>query len=182
MHAAAAIILSERLRANLIEELVTLRSSAFPHPDLANVGRMARVRGAKAVPQVLSEVTHSDEIGSHLAFAVERLATTTRFFLDLVVTLAHARDFRKRAQESACGTSRLTWHAAWLFFWLLAVTATSSEWLHRLSLGDGLRSLDRTDLSTVSPIEVLSRYNAESSGIRRRILPISELVSLFCLD
>ena len=55
-------------------------------PDLANVGRMARERGAQAVTQVLSEVTHSDEIGRYPAFAAERLATTTRFFLDLVVT------------------------------------------------------------------------------------------------
>jgi len=47
---------------------------------------MARERGAQAVTQVLSEVTHSNEIGSHPAFAAERLATTTRFFLDLVVT------------------------------------------------------------------------------------------------
>ena len=54
-------------------------------PQLAGVGRMARDRGAQAVAQVLSELAQSDEIGAFPALAPDRLETTTRFFLDLVV-------------------------------------------------------------------------------------------------
>jgi AcrR family transcriptional regulator len=55
-------------------------------PDLASsVHRMARERGAEAVARLLGEVAQSDELGTLPAFAPERLATTTRFFLDLVL-------------------------------------------------------------------------------------------------
>jgi AcrR family transcriptional regulator len=54
-------------------------------PDLASrVYRMARERGEEAVSRLLSEVARSDELGTLSAFAPERLATTTRFFQDLV--------------------------------------------------------------------------------------------------
>ncbi len=46
---------------------------------------MARERAAQAVTQLLSEVAHSGEIRKFPAFASEYLATTTRFFMDLVV-------------------------------------------------------------------------------------------------
>ena len=54
-------------------------------PDLANVGRIARERGAQAVAEVLSEVAHSDEIGTFPAFVPERIETTAQFFMDLVI-------------------------------------------------------------------------------------------------
>jgi AcrR family transcriptional regulator len=55
-------------------------------PDLASrVYRMARERGEEAVSRLLSEVAQSDELGTLSAFAPERLATTTRFFQDLVL-------------------------------------------------------------------------------------------------
>jgi AcrR family transcriptional regulator len=55
-------------------------------PDLASsVHRMARERGAEAVARLLGEAAQSDELGTLPAFAPERLATTSRFFLDLVV-------------------------------------------------------------------------------------------------
>jgi AcrR family transcriptional regulator len=55
-------------------------------PALASrVNRMARERGEEAVALLLREVAQSDELGKLPAFAPERLATTTRFFLDLIV-------------------------------------------------------------------------------------------------
>ena len=45
---------------------------------------MARQRGEEIVGRVLGEVAQSDGLGSLPAFAPERLATTTQFFLDLV--------------------------------------------------------------------------------------------------
>jgi AcrR family transcriptional regulator len=55
-------------------------------PDLASgVHRMARERGAEAVSRLLGEVAQSDQLGTLSAFAPERLATTTRFFQDLVL-------------------------------------------------------------------------------------------------
>jgi AcrR family transcriptional regulator len=55
-------------------------------PHLASqVNRMARERGEEAVARLLGEVAQSDELGKLPAFAPERLATTTRFFRDLVV-------------------------------------------------------------------------------------------------
>jgi hypothetical protein len=46
---------------------------------------MARERGEEAFARLLGEVAQSDELGKLPAFAPERLATTTRFFRDLVV-------------------------------------------------------------------------------------------------
>jgi AcrR family transcriptional regulator len=55
-------------------------------PALASrVNRMARERGEEAVARLLCKVAQSDELGKLPAFAPERLATTTRFFLNLVV-------------------------------------------------------------------------------------------------
>lgn len=55
-------------------------------PDLANsVHRQARAHGVEVVARLLSEVAQSDELGTLPAFAPERLATTTRSFLDLVL-------------------------------------------------------------------------------------------------
>jgi AcrR family transcriptional regulator len=61
-------------------------SEARRFPDLAiNVHRMARGRGEDFVSHLLSELAQSDALGALTAFAPERLPTTTRFFMDLVV-------------------------------------------------------------------------------------------------
>jgi hypothetical protein len=55
-------------------------------PDLASrVNRMARERGDEAVGRLLGEMAQSDELGKLPAFAPDRLAATTRFFLDLLI-------------------------------------------------------------------------------------------------
>jgi AcrR family transcriptional regulator len=55
-------------------------------PDLASsVHRMARERGGEGVARLLGEAAQSDQLATLPAFAPERLATTTRFFLDLVL-------------------------------------------------------------------------------------------------
>jgi hypothetical protein len=54
-------------------------------PALASrVNRIARERADEAVSRVLLELAQSDELGKLPTFA--RLATTTHFFLDLVVS------------------------------------------------------------------------------------------------
>jgi AcrR family transcriptional regulator len=61
-------------------------AEAHRFPDLAiGVDRMTRARGSAAVARLLGEVAQSDELGALPAFAPERLTTTTRFFLDLVL-------------------------------------------------------------------------------------------------
>src|ERR1700722_1292199 len=61
-------------------------ANARRFPDLATrVNRMARERGEEAVARLLGEVAQSNELGKLPAFAPERLATTRRFFLDVVV-------------------------------------------------------------------------------------------------
>lgn len=55
-------------------------------PELANVGRTARERGAEAVVRILREVASSDEAGSFPGLAPEQLERTTLHFLDLVVS------------------------------------------------------------------------------------------------
>jgi AcrR family transcriptional regulator len=60
-------------------------SEAHRFPDLANsVHGMARRCGEETVGRLLSEVAQSDGRGTLPAFAPERLATTTQFFMDLV--------------------------------------------------------------------------------------------------
>jgi AcrR family transcriptional regulator len=55
-------------------------------PDLAStVSRKARELSTEVAARYLGEMTHSDQLGSLPAFAPERLATTARIFLDLVV-------------------------------------------------------------------------------------------------
>lgn len=59
-------------------------SEASRFPDLAsNVQRMARERAAETLSRVLVEAVESDPLAKLPAFAPERLATTTRFFMDL---------------------------------------------------------------------------------------------------
>ena len=78
-------ILKRLLVSDVIDFMRLSTAEARRFPDLASVGRMARERGAQAVTQVLGDVAHSDEIGTFPAFAPDRLATTTQFFIDLVV-------------------------------------------------------------------------------------------------
>jgi AcrR family transcriptional regulator len=55
-------------------------------PDLAStVQRMVRGRGSEVVARLLREVAQLDALGAAPAFAPERIATTTQFFIDLVV-------------------------------------------------------------------------------------------------
>ena len=61
-------------------------SEARRLPDLAiNVHLAARRRGQEIVGNLLAEAAQSEAHGGLPAFAPQRLATTTRFFLDLVV-------------------------------------------------------------------------------------------------
>jgi AcrR family transcriptional regulator len=61
-------------------------SEARRLPDLAiNIHLTARRRGEEVVGKLLAEAAQSDARGALPAFAPERLATTTRFFIDLVV-------------------------------------------------------------------------------------------------
>ena len=55
-------------------------------PDLAaRVGALARERGAQSVMQLLAEMAQAEGLGSFPAFGPQRIAATTRFFIDLVV-------------------------------------------------------------------------------------------------
>ena len=78
-------ILGRLLVSEVIDFMRLAIAEARRFPDLANVGRMARERGAQAVTQVLSKTAHLDEIEKYSAFAPEFLAATTGFFIDLVV-------------------------------------------------------------------------------------------------
>jgi AcrR family transcriptional regulator len=61
-------------------------SEARRLPDLAiNVHLTARRRGEEIIGKLLAEAAQSDALGALPAFAPERLATTTRFFINLVV-------------------------------------------------------------------------------------------------
>jgi AcrR family transcriptional regulator len=60
-------------------------SEARRFPDLANnVHRMARGRAEEIVTRLMAEAAQSDALGALPAFAPQRLATTARFFMDLV--------------------------------------------------------------------------------------------------
>lgn len=81
-----ASILRRLLSSDAIEfmRLTIVEARRFPH--LTNVGQMARERGAQAVSQLLSGVAKSDQIGKYPAFAPDQIATTSQFFMDLIVT------------------------------------------------------------------------------------------------
>ena len=78
------------LRRALVGDTVGLMrltiSEARRFPDLASsVHRMTRQHGVEAVARLLGEVAQSDELRALPAFARGRLATTTQFFIDLVL-------------------------------------------------------------------------------------------------
>lgn len=78
-------VLQRLLASEVIDFMRLAIAEARRFPKLANIGRMARDRGAQAVAQVLSEVARADELSTYPAFAPERLDATTQFFLDLAV-------------------------------------------------------------------------------------------------
>ena len=51
----------------------------------SSVFGMGRERGAQVTARLLAEAAQSDELGTLPALAPERVATTTRFFQDLVL-------------------------------------------------------------------------------------------------
>ncbi|HEY2531769.1 MAG TPA: TetR/AcrR family transcriptional regulator [Xanthobacteraceae bacterium] len=82
----AATILGWVLVGDTVDLMRISISEARRFPELAsNVHRMARGRGEETVSHFLSDVAQADVLGASPAFAPERLAATTRFFMDVVV-------------------------------------------------------------------------------------------------
>lgn len=82
----ATTILNWVLSGHTIDLMRMSISEARRFPDLANqVRHMGRQRGEEAVAHLMNEVAQSDPLGAVPAFAPERLATTARVFLDMVV-------------------------------------------------------------------------------------------------
>jgi AcrR family transcriptional regulator len=78
-------VLHWALAGDTVDLMRVAISEARRLPDLAsNVERMVRERAAETVAPLLVEVVQSDALGTVPAFAPERLATTTQFFMDLV--------------------------------------------------------------------------------------------------
>jgi AefR-like transcriptional repressor, C-terminal domain/Bacterial regulatory proteins, tetR family len=78
------------LRWTLVNERFRLMrlaiAEAHRFPDLAtSVSRAARDRSTEVAARLLGEMAQSDELGTLPAFAPERLESTARFFLDLIV-------------------------------------------------------------------------------------------------
>jgi AcrR family transcriptional regulator len=75
------ILVSDSIR---LMRIAIAEASRFP--DLASsVYGMGRERGAQAMARLLAEAAQSDELGTLPALAPARVATTTRFFQDLVL-------------------------------------------------------------------------------------------------
>lgn len=82
----ATTILNWVLSGHTIDLMRMSISEARRFPDLAShVRHMGRQRGEEAVAHLMNEVAQSDPLGAVPAFAPERLATTARVFLDMVV-------------------------------------------------------------------------------------------------
>lgn len=81
----AAEILRRLLVSDVLDFMRLCVAEARRFPKVAGVGRMVRERAANAVAQILSDLAQSDEIGKLPAFAPERLADTSQFFMDVVV-------------------------------------------------------------------------------------------------
>jgi AcrR family transcriptional regulator len=83
---AALTLLHWGVDADRIALMRLAAAEARRFPDLAaKVSRTARELSTELGVRLLGELTRSGELGSLPAFAPERLATTARFFLDLVV-------------------------------------------------------------------------------------------------
>jgi AcrR family transcriptional regulator len=84
--AVGAALLRNALEHDRIELMRLAMAEARRFPDLAaSLGGMARERGTERGGRLLAEIAQSDEIGRLAAFAPERFATTTRFFIDLLI-------------------------------------------------------------------------------------------------
>ncbi len=82
----ASTMLHWGLNSDRIGLLRMAVAEARRFPDLASsVSRSARELSTELGVRLLGELTKSDEFGSLAAFAPERLTTTARFFLDLIV-------------------------------------------------------------------------------------------------
>ena len=80
-----ATLLEWALAGDTVDLMRVGISEAHRFPDLASsVHGMARRCGEETVGRLLSEAAQSDGLGTLPAFAPERLATTTQFFMDLV--------------------------------------------------------------------------------------------------
>ena len=80
-----ATLLEWALAGDTVDLMRVGISEAHRFPDLANsVHGMARRCGEDTVGRLLSDVAQSDGLGGLPAFAPERLAATTQFFMDLV--------------------------------------------------------------------------------------------------
>jgi AcrR family transcriptional regulator len=79
-------VLQWALVADTVDFLRLGIAEARRFPDLASsVHKLAREHGAQAVGRLLGKAASSDDLGKLPAFAPDRLATTSRFFLDLVL-------------------------------------------------------------------------------------------------
>jgi len=78
-------ILHHLLAGDTVDFIRLAVAEARRFPDLARVGRMMRERGARSAAAVFEEIARSKQGKAFPAFAPERLAKTTQFFLDLVV-------------------------------------------------------------------------------------------------
>ncbi len=78
-------MLERLLTSDAIEFMRLTAAESGRFPDLPNVGQMMRERAVQAVIHVLSDVADPGELRQYPALAPERLATTARFFMDLVV-------------------------------------------------------------------------------------------------
>jgi AcrR family transcriptional regulator len=80
-----ATMLEWALAGDTIDLMRVAISEAQRFPDLASsVHGMARRCGEDSVGRLLSDAAQSDGLGTLPAFAPDRLATTTQFFMDLV--------------------------------------------------------------------------------------------------
>jgi AcrR family transcriptional regulator len=84
-------ILEQLLAGDAIDFIRLAVAESRRFPDVADIGRIARERGAQAVAEVLSDVAHSDEVGTFPAFAPAQLPATTQFFIDLVTSRCFIR-------------------------------------------------------------------------------------------
>lgn len=94
-------ILDWVLTGNTVDLMRVAVSEARRFPDLAiNVHCMARARGEEVVGRHLSEAARSDPSSALPAFAPEQLPTTTRLFMDLVISpIVHRGLFGEKLQS-----------------------------------------------------------------------------------
>jgi AcrR family transcriptional regulator len=82
----ATAILRKILTAENVRLIRATIAEARRFPELAaSVHRMGRERATEAVAQLLSELTHSDEMPTLPAFAVERRRANAEYFIELIV-------------------------------------------------------------------------------------------------